>query len=120
MLNPIRFDNNEIIFPLSWDVNPVKSKDTYETEAGTEIDVVRRTGRLSITASFKCTSAWLQFFARFREMDSFTLTLYDPLTETDDEHTVRMDNFSYSLVHKSQDLTVTNGVWEVIFDLEEF
>lgn len=120
MLNPIRFNNLEIIYPLSWVVNPTKNKNTFTTEAGTEIDVIKRDSRLSISASFKCTSDWLATFSLFRDMDAFALTWYDPTTQTYDVYRVRMDNFKYTLVPKSQDLEVTKGIWEVSFNLEEF
>lgn len=114
------FNSTEIIWATSWVENPQKLKNTFTTEAGTEIDKIVRDSRLSISASYRCTDDWLLTFMDFRDMDSFTLTTYDAQTKAAKTNTVRMTDFNYSLVPKSYDLTVTNGVWEVSFNLEEF
>lgn len=114
------FNATPIIWPITWVENPEKMKNTFTTEAGTEIDLVIRASRLSISASYKCTDEWVKIFMQFRDMNSFTLKTYNVLTKTYKENTVRMTDFNYSLVPKSHDLAVTNGVWEVSFNLEEF
>ena len=119
-MQQIYFNETAIIWPISWVENPQKVKNVFTTEAGTEIDMIIRSSKLSVSASYKCSSTWLQKFMLFRDMDSFTLTTYDALRDTFKTNTVRMTDFNYSLVPKSYDLTATNGVWDVSFNLEEF
>lgn len=114
------FNTTEIIWAKSWVENPQKLKNTFTTEAGTEIDLIVRASKLSVSASYKCTDNWVKTFMQFRDMDSFTLKTYNVLTKTYKTNTVRMTDFNYSLVPKSQDFAATNGIWEVSFNLEEF
>jgi hypothetical protein len=114
------FNTTEIIWATSWKEKPEKLKNTYMTEAGTEIDQIVRPNKLFISASYKCTDKWLKTFMEFRDLNSFTLKTYNALTKTYKTNTVRMTNFTHDLVHKSEDLGATNGVWKVSFYLEEF
>jgi hypothetical protein len=120
MMQKIYFNSTEIPFPKSWVENPQKLKNTFTTEAGTEIDLIVRRNKLSVSVSTTCMDDLLKTFFEFRDLDSFSLTKYDPLTKTNVVATVRMTDFNYGLVPKSHDLEVTNGVWEVSFNLEEF
>lgn len=120
MMQQTYFNQTPILWAQSWVENPQKLKNTYTTEAGTEIDQIIRADKLSISCSYKCSDDWLQTFISFRDLNSFTLTRYNPRTKTTEARIVRIIDFNYSLVPKSYDLTVTNGVWEVSFNLEEF
>lgn len=119
-MQKIYFNQTEIPFPHSWVENPQKLKNTFTTEAGTEIDLIVRASKLSVSVSTTCLDDELKTYFQFRDLNSFTLTKYDPLTKSSTTATVRMSDFNYSLVRKSHSLDVTNGVWEVSFNLEEF
>lgn len=121
-MQKIYFDQTEIPFPKSWVENPQKKKNTFTTEAGTEIDLIVRAKRLSISVATTCLDSLLKTLFEFRDKNSFVLTKYDPLTKLSTTATVRMDDFNYELIPKSSDIasTVTNGVWKVSFNLEEF
>lgn len=119
-MQKIYFNQTEIPFPKSWVENPEKLKNTFTTEAGTEIDLIIRSKRLSISVATTCLDDMLTTFFQFRDMNSFTLTKYDPLTKSSEIATVRMTDFNYGLVKDSYKLTATNGVWNVSFNLEEF
>lgn len=115
------FGETRITIPaISWVENSEKLKNTFTTEAGTEIDLIVRAEKLSVSASYKCTDNWLQIFMQYRDMNSFNLSRYNPRTKTNENKTVRMTDFNYSLVRHSDELSVTNGIWEVSFNLEEF
>lgn len=116
----ILFDSTPIPFPQSWVENPQKLKNTFTTEAGTEIDLIVRDSKLSVSVSTTCLDNELKTYFQFRDKDSFVLTKYDPLTKSSITATVRMTDFNYGLVRKSAELSVTNGVWDVSFNLEEF
>lgn len=120
-MNRPSFNSTVISIPaISWVENSEKLKNMFTTEAGTEIDLIVRAEKLSVSASYKCTDNWLQTFMSFRDLDSFTLTRYNPRTKLTETKTVRMTDFNYGLVRHSDELSVTNGVWEISFNLEEF
>lgn len=117
---PTKFNNTEVLWALSWSETSNVVEQTFLTEAGTDKVALTRVDKLSISASYKCTDAWVAIFGEFSRMPSFTLTRYNPSLGEYEDRTVRMREFTYKLVPKSQDLTVTEGVWEVSFNLEEF
>lgn len=116
----ILFDSTSIPFANSWVENPQKLRNTFTTEAGTEIDLIVRDDKLSISASYTCLDNLLQTFFTFRDKNSFVLTRYNPKTKSSETRTVRMTDFNYELLPKSYGLTGQNGVWKVSFNLEEF
>lgn len=119
-MQKILFNQTEIPFPKTWVENPQKLKNTFTTEAGTEVDLIVRAKKLVVSASTTCLDDTLKTYFQFRDMNSFTLTKYDPLTKSSTTATVRMTDFNYGLVEKSHNLTATNGVWQVSYNLEEF
>lgn len=119
-MQEIYFNQTKMPWPKSWVENPQKLKNTFTTEAGTEIDLIVRAKKLVVSASTTCLSAELKTYFQFRDMNSFTLTKYNPLTETSETATVRMTDFNYELVAKSHKLSGQNGVWNVSYNLEEF
>lgn len=121
-MQKIIFNTSEIPFPLTWNETAKTIKKTFTTEAGTDEDLVIRRDKRIISASFKSTDYWVRVFASFYRLNSFTLKQYDPYLNTTEERTVRMSDLKYNLVNKSWDLdpTVTQGLWNVSFTLEEF
>lgn len=120
MLSRIKFDNTPILYPLTWQETPTTVKETFQTEAGTDEEIIIRRDKLSISCAFKCTDTWVRTFKSFYFKDEFELTQYDPFTNAEETRTVRMTDFSYSLVKDSYKLDVTNGIYDVSFTLEEF
>ena len=53
-MQKILFNQTEIPFPKSWVENPEKLKNTFKTEAGTEVDLIIRAKRLSISVATTC------------------------------------------------------------------
>ena len=121
-MNKIKFDTTEIPFPLTWDESPKDIVEVFQSEAGTDEEIITRKDKMQISASFKSTSAWAGTFKSFYKKDSFTLTQYDVLSDTTEERTVRMKNFKAGLEKDSWklDSNVTQGVWNISFSLEEF
>ena len=121
-MNKIKFNQTEIPFPLTWGEKSDDIKTRFSTEAGTDEIIEVRKDKLNIAFSCKCTSDWASTFKSFYLMDSFTLKRFDILTGQEEEREVHIENFSADLVPKSWDLdpTVTEGVWEISFNLEEF
>lgn len=124
MLNsyPFKINNIAIPYPDSWNENPKKLANTFETEAGTMKKVIVRTSKLSISASFTVTSFWLKKFQQFRDMDVITLTKFNAQTGAYSDHTVCIDDesFEYDLIPASRFANNTNGLYKLSFNLEEY
>lgn len=117
---PIYFDDVKLFTPESWDESYEVIETTNQTEAGTDQTIVVRTDKLSVSASFNCSSRTLATFAAYRDKDSFVLKLYDLKTQAYKERTIRLRNFKSSPVTGSEKTVNTNGLYTVSFDLEEF
>ena len=117
---PYKFDDTEILFPLTWQESFNTIEDVQTSEAGYDLVAVSRYNKLSVSASFKVTQPWLKTFQEFSTVRRFTLSRYDAVRNRYVTHTVRMRNFSVNRVPKSEDLAITRGLWEVSFTLEEY
>ena len=53
---PIRFDGENIFTPTSWEEESTVVESVNETEAGTDQIIVTRYDKLSVSASFQCSS----------------------------------------------------------------
>lgn len=122
MLNdyPIKFNDTALFRPEKWDTSYEKISTVKQSSAGTDMVLNTRTGKLKISAEFNCTDVWLKRFREFDAMGSFTLSLYDVVTEGYAVHTVRMENLKESMEVHSGHITVSNGLYVVSFDIIEF
>ena len=71
---PYKFDNTAIDFPLSWVETVTTVEDVQRNEAGTDIIIVSRYDKLSVSATARVTSAKLETYDTFSKKKSFTLT----------------------------------------------
>lgn len=116
---PYKFNDTPIFFPISWNEKRNVIENVNQSEAGTDIVTVVRYGKLSISVSCKATSDWVKKFQEFSEMDSFVLSRYDAVENDYTMHDVRMRNYEAGRVKRSEDIEITNGIWEISFNLEE-
>ena len=117
--HPYLFNSTEILYPITWEETFTEIEDVQQSEAGTDIVSVRRSDKLSVSASFKVNTTWLTTLKSFKSLDSFTLSRYDGTTEGYNTRTVRMRNFSQNRIRWSE-TAVDGSLWEVSFNLEEF
>lgn len=121
-----KFNNTEILYPLSWDESYEVIENSAQSEAGTDLLSVVRYGKMSVSCSFRVSSTWLATFKSFRDLDSFTLSINVGWTEgaeptaVYETHTVRMRGFTQSRIPKSEDIGVSIALWDISFTLEEF
>lgn len=118
-MNAFKFNDTAILRPLSWSETSNVIESVTTSEAGTDIINVVRYDKLTISCEFGCSDAWAKTFKSFSLLNSFTLTRYDVISETDETRTVRMRNYSQSLVKDSERVSASNGLYSVTFDLEE-
>ena len=117
---PIYFDDVKLFTPESWEESYAVIENTNQTEAGTDQVIVTRYDKLSVSASFKCSSRWAAKFAEFRDKDSIQVKLYDLKTQDYKTRTMRMRNFKTGPEKNSEKTKGTNGLYTVSFDLQEF
>ena len=117
---PIKFDDMEIIFPITWQESHADVIAKNTTEDGHDHITYTRKDKLKVSAAWKCTDAWVRLFKRFADRDSFELSLYDVGENRYDVRSVRINDFACSLIKGSYKLEVTNGTWDVSFTIEEY
>jgi hypothetical protein len=117
---PIYFDETKLFTPESWEESYAVVESTNQTEAGTDQVIVTRYDKLSVSASFQCSSRWVAIFAEFRDKDSIAVKLYDLKTQDYKIRTMRMRNFKTGPEKNSEKTKGTNGLYTVSFDLQEF
>jgi hypothetical protein len=117
---PIYFDETKIFTPESWEESYAVIESTNQTEAGTDQVIVTRYDKLSVSASFQCSSRWAAIFASFRDQDSIAVKLYDLKTQGYKTRTMRIRNFKTGPEKNSEKTKGTNGLYTVSFDLQEF
>lgn len=117
---PILLDNVTLPFPSGWAEKYEVVETVNQTEAGTDSIEVSRYDKLSVSVSTTCVSNLATTLAGLRDKDVIVLKMYDLKTNAYKERNVRMRGFSAKLVKQSQKLSVTNGVWNVSFKLEEY
>jgi hypothetical protein len=117
---PIYFDETKLFTPESWEESYAVVESTNQTEAGTDQVIVTRYDKLSVSASFQCSSRWAATFAAFRDKDSIAVKLYDLKEQGYKTRTMRMRNFKTGPEKNSEKTKGTNGLYTVSFDLQEF
>ena len=119
---PIKINNEAIPFPTSWEENPKRILNAFETEAGGIKHINIRTTRMSFTGEWKVSSRMLRRFKQYRELPSFTLSVYDAQHGTYGDYTVSIDpdSFVYSVIPASKLAENTNGLYVLSFSMEEF
>lgn len=120
MLSPIKFDDEVIFEPESWEEHTNVIENVNETEAGTEQIVVTRYDKLSVSCSFMCSSVWAKKFKQYSMKDEIAVSLYDVVDEAYKVRTMRIRDFKMSVVNNSWKTPNTKGLWEVSFSLIEF
>jgi len=117
---PLKINGTSVPFPDT----PIKEnfetlESVNESEAGTDIVQVRRLGKLTLSCSYQLMGSWAEFFENvYLTTTPATVKVWDSYTKAYAEKTMRMRNFSKSLI-KGSEKTETNGVWQINFDLIE-
>ena len=119
---PITINNEVIPYPDTWEENPRKKSNTFETEAGGIQKIITRTSRLCVSCSFTVTSRWLKKFMGYRDADSIQVSIYEPRSEVMGTYTMFIDDdsFRYDRIKESRYAANTNGLYKLSFDMEAF
>lgn len=116
-LYPTYFNDIQILFPVSWNESSNVVENVSTSEAGTDMVSVTRYDKLSVSASYKCTSGWVKMFKTFALLPYITVRMYDIMEEDYVERDMRLRNFTNKLVKKSEDIGGNNT--SIAFDPAE-
>ena len=117
---PITFDGERIFTPTSWEEESAVVESVNETEAGTDQIIVTRYDKLSVSATFQCSSTWAGKFKAYSKRDYVAVRLYDIETHDYVERSMRLRGFKAVPTEHSERTSGTDGLWTVSFTLEEF
>lgn len=95
-----------------------KVKTETETEAGTTQIVVVRNRKLTVSAEFTLTGAWIERFRAFRDADYVTASLYYPDSDAMSDYTVQFE-MDESLIKDTRKAAHTNGIYSASVTLTE-
>lgn len=117
---PIKINNTAIPFSGSMKEKSDIIENVNQSEAGTDIRQVARVDKLSVGITYTMLSSFLSTLEGWRDsLTALTVSIYDFQTAAYKERSMVMRNYNKDLKDKSQDLTVTTGIWTVSFDLIE-
>lgn len=117
---PIKINNTAIPFSGSMKEKSDIIENVNQSEAGTDIRQVERVDKLSVGITYTMLSSFLSTLEGWRDsLTALTVSIYDFQTAAYKERSMVMRNYKKDLKDKSQDLTVTTGIWTVSFDLIE-
>lgn len=118
---PPMFNTTEVPFFPEIDNTPKNIENEHQSEGGRTIVQRIRTDKLS--ASVKMSVAdkdWVAFFyGLFKGTSAITFKQYSPLLDDYETRSIRITNFKYKKVKKSECLKAVKGVWEMSFNIEE-
>lgn len=118
---PVQINSTNLPVPITWEETANVVENSNTTEAGTDIVDIMRVDKLTVTASFDVSSAWLTTFKGWANSTSkLTVKIYDSVTDGYVTRYMRIRNFVSSLVQNSDKNSGTKGLWNVTFDLIEF
>ena len=117
---PVLFNGEKIITPTSWSESYAVVENVNETEAGTEQVSVTRYGKLSVSASFQCSSRWAGKLKAYSHEDSIRVSLFDIESNGYSDYSMRIRGFKAEPKMDSYRVSRSNGLWNISFNLEEF
>ena len=117
---PLKFDGTAIPFPNSYDISNSVIENVNTSEAGTDIVQIKRMAKMTISLSFRLMDSYLAFFEGYAYSTStITVSIYDATTKAYTTKIMRMRDFSYKLVEKSELVNDINGMYDISFSLVE-
>lgn len=113
----LKFENESIITPTGWKVTPEAIENRQETEAGTVTRNIVRAERLTIQATFRTSSRWMEKLKAYSKEPQISVTCMDGNTlRTFDAF---IDNFRADMIDNTMKMSGTNGLYNVTLTINE-
>lgn len=117
---PPIFDGEEMpIAQSGWTETSNVVESVQTSESGKDLIDVTRYDKLSISVSTVCLSDLAKKYKEYSLKDSIQVQIYDIIEEKYVTREMRIRDFSASRRKDTDGLAVSNGIWEVSFNLEE-
>lgn len=110
----IKFNNEVLPNPVSYNDNIAKILNSFQSEAGDDLVITVRNGKYTGNFTFNVSSFWKDKLLEYFYMSSFLLTVNNRT------YIVRMEEFNSELVANSESSDNTDGFWVVTFSLIEY
>lgn len=118
---PMIFDSTTIPFyPSSFSRADNKVSVVNQTEDGHDDVELIRAEKTTLDFTFQCSDFWAAKFRVFRRQPSISVQIYDIVTKAYDTKTMRIEDYTESLVENSDKNTESMGLYSITFTLEEF
>ena len=117
---PTYFNTTQILNPTSWNEKFDAVRNVAQTEGGMDDVTLIRTRKYSVSATYHVTDKWARIFEKFSWLHEFTLKRYDVYDRAYEELTVRMEDLQINRLKGSETIAVSNGLYEVSFNLVQF
>lgn len=99
--------------PTSFRMDEETIENVFQSEAGTDIVAVIRTGKRKASATFQVGSFWLE------KLRSFSRSASQPVVIDGTSMTMRIRSFSADLLPNSENIEGTDGLWTVSMEFIE-
>ena len=118
---PPIFDDVTIpFFPSTYDRSDEKVSVVNQTEDGhDDVEVVRRE-KTTLSLTYNVNSWWAAKFQGFHKQASISVQLYDLESEQYETKTMRMEDYTESLIRHSETTAESMGLYTISFTLQEF
>lgn len=119
---PIKFNTWALPFMPTFKQKSVDVVNKYTSEGGRDEEQVILKDKLSLDISATVLEDVLRQLYAYKNLEHFTLSKYDVITQSYKTYNVRFkdNSFNYSLVKNSDKISVSNGIYKVSFTIEEF
>lgn len=109
----ITINNETIPNPKSFDLEEETIENVFQSEAGTDLSIIVRTGKVSAKATFQVSSFWKE------KLKGYSRTATATVVIDGNSMTMRIRNFKAKLFEGSENVENTNGLWSVSMDFIE-
>ena len=111
--NYITINSEAIPNPTSFDIEEETIENVFQSEAGTDLSTVVRTGKVSAKGTFQVSSRWKDKLKTFSRTASATVVI------SGTTYTMRIRNYKAKLLEHSENVEGTVGLWTVSLDFIE-
>ena len=117
---PIKINGTAIYNPEGYSESSDVVETVNESESGTDIIILTRKDKLTISLSFRCSSYFKAILEGYRNTEPLSVQVYDATEDGYKTRSMRIRNYTCTLVQDSWKTRNTNGLYEISFDLVEY
>lgn len=109
----IKINGEAIPNPTAFSMEESTIENVFQSEAGTDLSIVVRTGKVTAKGSFQVSSFWKNKLNGFSRTTSATVSI------NGESKTMRIRNFQAKLFESSENVQGTDGLWTVSMEFIE-